>query len=397
MVMLLGMVRLAPFVVLPLVRLMARPLQRVMPAEGRLAADAAQANPGRTAATAATLLVALSVVVVNATVAASFVGTVKSELDARLLARLTVQPIGYARVRRRPAGRADDARCASRSRRCRRPRRSRAGASTYLPKLPGGDTPGTSSSATTRRSTGRSTRSTTRARRVASVLERARGRRHRPGQGLRGRAGPTGRRPRAARRALGQRDGARRGHRRHARRRRADGADVARRRWPRSTASAPTRSSWSRPLRRGSAPRSPAACRRCSRASTPGSRRCPTRRSRRARPTRSTSSSASSTRSWDRGARRHPRHHQHAHDVGAWSARARSACCARSAPRAGGCGARWPTRACWSRSPAPCPGSPPGCVIGGRLGARHALVDVPRHDDAPARGDARLARRARRA
>jgi putative ABC transport system permease protein len=95
MVMMLGMVRLAPFVVLPLVRVMARPLRRLMPAEGRLAADAAQANPGRTAATAATLLVALSVVVVNATIASSFVGSVKSELDARLSRDLTVQPIGF--------------------------------------------------------------------------------------------------------------------------------------------------------------------------------------------------------------------------------------------------------------------------------------------------------------
>ena len=95
MLLFLGMVRLAPFVVLPLVRLLARPLQTVMPAEGRLAADAALSNPGRTAATAATLLVALSVVVVNATIAESFVGSVKSELDQRFARDLTVQPLGY--------------------------------------------------------------------------------------------------------------------------------------------------------------------------------------------------------------------------------------------------------------------------------------------------------------
>jgi putative ABC transport system permease protein len=95
MVMFLGMVLLAPFVVLPLVRLLARPLRAVMPAEGRLAADAAQSNPGRTAATAATLLVALSVVVVNATVASSFVGSVKKELDQRFARDLTVQPLDY--------------------------------------------------------------------------------------------------------------------------------------------------------------------------------------------------------------------------------------------------------------------------------------------------------------
>jgi putative ABC transport system permease protein len=95
MLLFLGLVRLAPFIVLPLVRLMARPLTAVMPAEGRLAADAALANPGRTAATAATLLVALSVVVVNATIAQSFVGSVKSELDQRFQRDLTVQPLGY--------------------------------------------------------------------------------------------------------------------------------------------------------------------------------------------------------------------------------------------------------------------------------------------------------------
>jgi putative ABC transport system permease protein len=94
-VLFVGMVLLAPFLVLPLVRLMAVPLRAVMPAEGRLAADAAQSNPMRTAATAATLLVAISVVVVNATVASSFVGSVRSELDQRFARDLTVQPLDY--------------------------------------------------------------------------------------------------------------------------------------------------------------------------------------------------------------------------------------------------------------------------------------------------------------
>jgi putative ABC transport system permease protein len=90
-----GMVALAPFVVMPLVGALARPLRRIMPAEGRLAADAARVNPGRTSATAATLLVALSVVVVNATVASSFVGSIRDELDRTLSRDLTVQPIGF--------------------------------------------------------------------------------------------------------------------------------------------------------------------------------------------------------------------------------------------------------------------------------------------------------------
>lgn len=95
MILFVGMVLLAPFVVLPLVRLMARPLRWAMPAEGRLAADAAQANPTRTAATAATLLVALSVVVVNATIASSFVGTLRDQLDRQYARDLTVQPLDY--------------------------------------------------------------------------------------------------------------------------------------------------------------------------------------------------------------------------------------------------------------------------------------------------------------
>jgi len=102
--MFVGMVMLAPFIVLPLVRLLAYPLRRVMPAEGRLAADAARANPGRTAATAATLIVALSVVVVNATIAASFVGSVKREIDRTFSRDLTVQPIGYQEMGPSQAG-----------------------------------------------------------------------------------------------------------------------------------------------------------------------------------------------------------------------------------------------------------------------------------------------------
>jgi putative ABC transport system permease protein len=142
MVMMLGMVRLAPFAVLPLVRLMARPMRRVMPAEGRLAADAAQANPGRTAATAATLMVALSVVVVNATVASSFVGSVKSELNARLSRDLTVQPIGFVEYGGGPQA---GLTTALRNQIAAMPEAAAVARRrvTYIPKLPGGDTPGT--------------------------------------------------------------------------------------------------------------------------------------------------------------------------------------------------------------------------------------------------------------
>jgi putative ABC transport system permease protein len=94
--MFVGMVLLAPFVVMPLVRLLAAPARALMPAEGRLAADSLRANPLRTSATAAALVVTLSVVVVNATMSASFIGSISDELDARFARDLTVQPLGYS-------------------------------------------------------------------------------------------------------------------------------------------------------------------------------------------------------------------------------------------------------------------------------------------------------------
>lgn len=95
MALFLGLVLLAPFVVLPIAELLGRGLQSAAPAEGRLAVDALRSNPGRTAATAATLLVALSVVVVNSTVASSVVGSIGDEIDRQFARDVTVQPVGY--------------------------------------------------------------------------------------------------------------------------------------------------------------------------------------------------------------------------------------------------------------------------------------------------------------
>ncbi|MGE5408801.1 MAG: ABC transporter permease, partial [Syntrophothermus sp.] len=94
--MFVGMVLLAPFVVMPMIRAMAAPARALMPAEGRLAADSLRANPLRTSATAAALVVTLSVVVVNATMSSSFIGSISEELDARFARDLTVQPLGYS-------------------------------------------------------------------------------------------------------------------------------------------------------------------------------------------------------------------------------------------------------------------------------------------------------------
>jgi putative ABC transport system permease protein len=96
MTMFVGMVLLAPFVVMPMIRLLAVPARAVMPAEGRLAADSLRANPLRTSATASALVITLSVVVVNSMMSASFVGSISEELDSRFARDLTVQPAGYS-------------------------------------------------------------------------------------------------------------------------------------------------------------------------------------------------------------------------------------------------------------------------------------------------------------
>jgi putative ABC transport system permease protein len=94
MAMFAGMALLAPFVILPTVRALAWPLRRLYPAGGRLAADALLANPLRTAATAAALTIGLSVVVVNASLSASFMGTVSDQIEQSFARDFTVQAAG---------------------------------------------------------------------------------------------------------------------------------------------------------------------------------------------------------------------------------------------------------------------------------------------------------------
>ncbi len=94
-VMFVGMVLLAPFVVMPIIRALAIPARAIMPAEGRLASDSVRANPLRSSATASALVVTLSVVVVNGIMSQSFVGSISDELDKRFTRDLTVQPAGY--------------------------------------------------------------------------------------------------------------------------------------------------------------------------------------------------------------------------------------------------------------------------------------------------------------
>lgn len=89
-----GMTIAAPFLVMPTVRLLAAPLRRLSPTGGRLAFDSAVANPARTAATAVALTIGLSVFVVNSVFSASFLGTVRDQVDRSFAHDFTVQSIG---------------------------------------------------------------------------------------------------------------------------------------------------------------------------------------------------------------------------------------------------------------------------------------------------------------
>ena len=95
MAMFAGMAVAAPFVILPVVRWLALPMKRVLPTGGRLAADALLSNPLRTAATAVALTIGLSVVVVNSSMSASFIGTIKDQVDRAYARDLTVKAEGF--------------------------------------------------------------------------------------------------------------------------------------------------------------------------------------------------------------------------------------------------------------------------------------------------------------
>ncbi len=92
----LGIALVAPFVIRPLVRALSWPLRRVFPVEGRLAADAARSDPGRTAATATALMIGLALVVAVNSLGSSFLKTISDEFDRDFARDLTVQPNGFA-------------------------------------------------------------------------------------------------------------------------------------------------------------------------------------------------------------------------------------------------------------------------------------------------------------
>jgi len=96
MAMFAGMAAAAPFIIMPVIRVLAVPFRRFLPAGGRLAADSLLSNPLRTAATAVALTIGLSVVVVNSSMSASFVGTIQDQIDNSYARDLTVQAQGFS-------------------------------------------------------------------------------------------------------------------------------------------------------------------------------------------------------------------------------------------------------------------------------------------------------------
>ena len=95
MAMFAGMAAAAPFVIMPVIRWLAVPIRRLLPTGGRLAANSLVSNPLRTAATAVALTIGLSVVVVNSSMSASFVGTVNDQIAQAFARDYTVQAEGF--------------------------------------------------------------------------------------------------------------------------------------------------------------------------------------------------------------------------------------------------------------------------------------------------------------
>jgi putative ABC transport system permease protein len=91
-----GIAMVAPFVIRPLVRTLSWPFRQLFPVEGRLAADAARSDPGRTAATATALMIGLALVVAVNSLGSSFLKTISDEFDRSFARDLTVQPQGFA-------------------------------------------------------------------------------------------------------------------------------------------------------------------------------------------------------------------------------------------------------------------------------------------------------------
>jgi putative ABC transport system permease protein len=91
-----GIALIAPFAVVPMVRVLSWPVRRVAPVEGRIAADSARSDPTRTAATATGLMIGLALVVAVNSLGSSFLSSISEEFDRSFARDLTVQPTGFA-------------------------------------------------------------------------------------------------------------------------------------------------------------------------------------------------------------------------------------------------------------------------------------------------------------
>jgi putative ABC transport system permease protein len=91
-----GIALIAPFVVVPMVRVLSWPVRRIAPVEGRIAADSARSDPSRTAATATGLMIGLALVVAVNSLGSSFLSSISDEFDRSFARDLTVQPTGFA-------------------------------------------------------------------------------------------------------------------------------------------------------------------------------------------------------------------------------------------------------------------------------------------------------------
>jgi len=92
----LGVSLAAPYVIVPIVRVLSWPLRKLAPIQGRLASDSAKSNPSRTALTATGLMIGLALVTAFGALSSSFLGSVTSEFDEAFARDFTVQPSGFS-------------------------------------------------------------------------------------------------------------------------------------------------------------------------------------------------------------------------------------------------------------------------------------------------------------
>jgi putative ABC transport system permease protein len=93
--MLAGVVLLAPLIVPVLVRVLSQPIRWVAPIEGRMAADSTRSNPLRTASTASGLMIGIALVAAIGSLGSSLIGSISEELNRQLLNDFTVQPSNF--------------------------------------------------------------------------------------------------------------------------------------------------------------------------------------------------------------------------------------------------------------------------------------------------------------